>query len=486
MGNLADAMTPAYRVLGVLEAGQVAGALYPVLNDRLTPEFESEDGDANSSFEVRGIYLRDIQDDKLHIVNGSGDLKATLWISDQRLVLVCPNYDKVRWDAGNNFGVMQWGLSIELTDHVASKIYHRVRSRNKAMATHLYFPWIASVMWSNDRGRKNPPTLRIEVVRNLTTGQKQFFLEIGLPSGTDAGAIAQCLLRRIGRWYLDGPLDLNDKGVTAMTELANVGALPRPAEGSLSFHKIPTSYSVSATTIPAALAVKAAETHKAAAEKRAAAERGRERALVFRTRSAESLPPSELVTVPEAGADKYESPLGVLVESTKRLWPVASEELRFHAWGQLRCSVRVDDTGAPSRSSEKVVPLCQGIGQLLVTDQRIALAVTQGISAAGGVAPRGPVMFIVVMPIAEVTSIEMAPATDVPGHVGPDLVIKPKDSGWGAIWISSVGAELKNTADKWVAERKEGDLGEIATRLSAMVSKPSARPVSSLSDEAAT
>ena len=291
---MADAQAPAYNVLGVLQAGQEAGALYPVLDDSLEPIFEPADGSSISSLEVRGIYLRDLKDEKLHLRNGSADLKGNLWVSDQRLVLVCQNYDKVQWDAGNNLGVMTWGLSIELTDHVASKIYRRVRSRNKAMAAHIYFPWIASVMWCNDRGRKKPPTLRFEIIRNLTTGQKKFFLEVHLPSGTDAGVIAQRLLQRIGRWYLDGPLDLNDKGATKMTELANVGPLPPPAEGSLSSHKVPASHFVSATTIPPALATRTAETRKAAAEKQAVAERGREKALVFRAHSFESLPPSEI------------------------------------------------------------------------------------------------------------------------------------------------------------------------------------------------
>ena len=104
-----------------------------------------------------------------------------------------------------------------------------------------------------------------------------------------------------------------------------------------------------------------------------------------------------------------------------------------------------------------------------------------GHQAAGGVAPNGPAMFIAVMPLKEVASIEMAPVTDVPGHSGPDLVIQPRDPAWGAFWVSTVGAELKNIDGTWTAERKEGNLAELTERLRALVA--SVTGISSSSEE---
>jgi hypothetical protein len=466
---MADTQAQPYRILGVLEGGEDAGALYPVLTDKLVPEFEDADGDTTLSYPVRGIYVRHMKDDQITPLNGSGDLAGALWLTDQRLVLVCPNYDKVRWDAGNNLGVMYWGLSVELTDHVASKIYHRVRSRNKAMGAHLYFPWIESVMFANDRGRKKPPTLRFGIVRNLTSGPKKYFLEVHLRSGTDAGALARRILQRIGRWYLDGPIDLNDKGTFIMNELAQIDPLSVPTGTALTSRKIQGAYYVSATTIPEALGAKAAQTRKAAAAQYAAREVARQKAVAFRTASTLGLPPSEVITVPTEGGPRYASPLGVDVDSTKRLWVRGPEELRFHGWGEMRGSVRVDDTGAPDRSSEKVIPLCQGIGQLMVSDGRLAIAVTQGTCAGGALAPKGPEMFIATMPLGEVASIAMEATSDIPGHTGPDLVIRAKDPAWGTITFSSFGAELVNKDGSWVAERKQGDLDDITARLSSLL-----------------
>jgi hypothetical protein len=45
-------------------------------------------------------------------------------------------------------------------------------------------------------------------------------------------------------------------------------------------------------------------------------------------------------------------------------------------------------------------------------------------------------------------------------------------TGWGAFWISSVGAELVRTEGKWVAERQEGDLVEITACLNALFNHP--------------
>jgi hypothetical protein len=468
---------PKYGVFGVLHAGEDAGALYPVLSDQFTPIFEPPDGKSIDSFEVRGIFLRDLREGKLHLRNGSGDLKGTLWVSDQRLVLVCRNYDTVKWDGSNNLDVLAWGIGWGITDHVASKVYHRVRASGKAMAAHLYYPWISTVKFSPDRGRKFPPTLRFEVVRSLTSGKKQYFVEVRLTAGTDAGAIAQSLCRRIGRWYLEGPLDLNDNGVALMTELAGVAELPAPAQGSMASYKIPTSYFVKDSTTPAALGAKAAETRQEAAAQQAQAERRRARALVFRARSTESLPPSDWAMVPEPDGEKYESPTGVLVDSTRRLWAKASDEWLFQASGQVRGFVRVDDTGAPNASSEKVIPLCQGVGQILVTDQRVAIAVTRGTSAAGAVAPDGSAMFVAAMPLSEVASIELAPVTDVPEHAGPDIVIRPKDPAWGAFWVATVDTEIKHTDGKWAADRKGGDLVEITARLNTLVAGTREAPI---------
>jgi hypothetical protein len=461
---------PGYSVFKVLQPGEEADELHPVLTEQFAPVFDAGDGHAIESFDVSGILLPDLVDGQFRVRYGSKDLKGTLWVTEQRIVLVCRNYDKVKWDGSNNVDVMEFGLGWGIADHVASKAYHRIRSSGKAMTTHLYFPWVNAVTWSPARDRKNPAALRFKFVRSLTTGNKDYFIEVHLGT-TDTGALARRLLQRIGRWYLDGPLDLNENGIAKMTPVANAGPLSVPAPGKLSAHTLPSSYFVSATTTPSALAAKTAENHERAVSAQAELQAQRARALVFRGRSNQSHPPSDFVEVPPKAGEKYESPIGVLVESTKRLWPAGGEELLFHAWGQLRGYVRVDDTGGPDASSDKVIPLCQGIGQLMVTDRTVAIAVTNGTSAAGSVAAEGHSAFIATMPLNEVASIEMAPVTDVPNHAGPDLAIRPKDPSWGAFWISSVGAELVRTEGKWVAERQEGDLVEITARLNALVNR---------------
>jgi len=298
---------------------------------------------------------------------------------------------------------------------------------------------------------------------------KPYFIELQFSSRINTSQVAQDIVRSIGRWYLAGPVELDEERRAKMGELVAASALANPPEGRFASYKIPLSHFTSESTTPTALLAKASGNAVKKALMKAQVARQLEKATAFREHSAEGLPPSDFFDVPPLGSKRYESPLGVLVESTKRLWTRPSETLQFHGWGQLRGFVLVDPIkGIPDKDNGTFIPLCQGIGQLLLTNKNIFIAITKGSSAGGRLSPDGRAMMVASMPLAEVAHIEMSEVTNVPGHVGPDLVIRPKNKMWGEIWVSSVGAELKLRDGQWIAERGEGDLEEIMDRLSSI------------------
>jgi hypothetical protein len=54
-----------------------------------TSEHEQDDGTGTTSYSVHGMYVLELRDGKLRIKNGSRDLKGTLWVTDQRIAVVC-------------------------------------------------------------------------------------------------------------------------------------------------------------------------------------------------------------------------------------------------------------------------------------------------------------------------------------------------------------------------------------------------------------
>jgi len=461
-----------YDIFAVCQPNEPPGPLYPALSADFTLQPEAGDGVEGRTYNFHGMYALDVKDGQVHVRNGAGDLRGTLWVTDQRVALVCKNYDKVHWDRGNNFGAVMVGLGTETAFHLASKAYHRIASVGKAMTAHFYYAWIDQVMWSPATDRKHPAAVRFGVQRNLTSGQQRLYLELRFDDGTDTSWLAQDVTKRIAHWYLNGPLQLSDEQRAKMTPYATVGPLRPPMPGSLVRYDLPLRHFVNETNTAGALTAKAKEAATKAALAERAAGVAREKALLFRSHSSESRPPAEWVEV-DKDKPPYESPLGIVIGPKRtRLWPVAGETVLLDFSAQARGNFRADpSTKLPLPEGGAVRPLYQGLSRFLVTSQRLCVVLFKGTSAAGDVTTDDSVL-VVVTPLAQISEIGLTLVTNVPGHTGPDLVLLDVDPSWGGTWVSSILSETHWGSEGPLSiDKKPLDLAETATRLALVVAQ---------------
>ena len=144
-----------YRFFSVLHPEEVTDPLFPVLNSNFVPVFTEDDGNEIESLPVQGMFvLKDSSENTVKIVSGSKDLKGTLWITSQRVVVVCRNFDQVKWDRTNSVNTAFFGIGTEVAWHLGEKAVHKIKSAGKAMASHVYFPWIESIGYRPGRERR--------------------------------------------------------------------------------------------------------------------------------------------------------------------------------------------------------------------------------------------------------------------------------------------------------------------------------------------
>ncbi len=455
-------MADDYKIYNVVHPEEVVSSLYPILSKDLLPVFDEADGPNIRAHRVKGIFLLGVRDGRIYVRDGSKNLEGTLWITRQRVILVCKNYDKVTWDRGNTVDAAIFGVGVETAFHLGSKAYHKVTSIGKAMVAHLYFPWIKSVSFKLEEGRKSRNKLRFEIQRATTKDKIPMYMEVTLDDGTDTGELARSMLQCIAAWHLESPLNLTAVQRDRLTKFRNVGPLQRPDPGMLKMHALPIFMPLRPNTTPEAIAgQKATE----AAQKRGIEEQRTE----FRRRASECRPPAEWVETP-TGDIPYESPLGVLVAAGKLLRPRPEQEVLFHGWVYARGFSRLDpETKLPNLEGGVLRPLYQGQSQILVTNHAVFVGVTIGKTGAGDVGRDNAGFFLIATPLEEIASIGMAPVTNVPNHTGPDLTIVPKNDNWGTTWINSIGGEYVNVDGEWLS-RSGGDLSQVTEKLAHRIS----------------
>jgi hypothetical protein len=244
-----------YNMFAVSKPRESLGALYPVLDAGFTPVPEEGDGATPKILEVRGMYVLGKVGPDIKILNGSRDLSGRLSITDQRISVVCRNYDKVRWDGLNNANAAFYGLGTEAAFHVAEKAFKRVVNSGKAMTAHLYFPWIAWVGWKPATGRKDRAAIRFSVELPLKGGGVlQRHMELRFDDGTGTSELARSIVQRIARWWLALPFSLPVDVTERLTKLSNAPSLAQPAPGTLSTYQMPKNYAVSKGSTPSAIA----------------------------------------------------------------------------------------------------------------------------------------------------------------------------------------------------------------------------------------
>jgi hypothetical protein len=462
-----------YRFFNILHPEEIGDPLFPVLDSNFVPEFTPDDGDEIESFPVRGMFvLGNGSENKLKILSGSKDLKGTLWITSQRVIVVCRNYDQVKWDRTNSANTAFFGIGTEVTWHLAEKAVHKIKSTGKAMASHVYFPWIESIECRPEQGRKIPANLRFGIFLELTTGRLPLHLELQFDSGVDTADLVRNVLQRKARWYLSGPVELTDEQrQTATRQAANL-TLKQYDGGT----KYTTFHSVALRSENTPLAV---SERVRAANDRARVIREAEEAKVksFIMNIANCRPNCELVEATEEGREVFTSELGVVITRGSGVKAVPTETTLLHLSGKLHGSYRADpDTGAPVEQGTLLL-LHQGQAQMLVTDKRIVV-VTKAYTAAGDLSGKRAGVLIASTPIENIDLVARFKSL-IPQRSVLDISIVSSDLIWGAIYAMSINGERASDGE-WTYE--EQDLAEATLRIATAVAHARGLPTPQLGE----
>lgn len=223
-----------FNILSVRSADDEPTTWYPTLDHALAPIFEPTDGVDPITLPVSGLsVLIPINGQLQRVLGSTTDLDGLLWITNQRIIVRCKNYDKVTWNRQNTANTIFFGLGTEVAFHTASKLYRRAKSARKAFVGHLHYPWIRSVQYQMEEGKKFPPAVRFRMTKRLQnqTGQ-DMYLQLVLKGGTDSSDVARQIIQRCLAWW-----DVDQAGlapeVRTRVQALQVMDLPVPDTGMM-------------------------------------------------------------------------------------------------------------------------------------------------------------------------------------------------------------------------------------------------------------
>jgi hypothetical protein len=125
------------------------------------------------------------------------------WVTNHRVIVRVKNFDKQGWTADRSLGAMVWGSGIETVDFLASKAYHRIKSRGQAMIGHIYMPWIRAIAYQPRIGTSQVGAVRLQIAKKLVDGgTSDLFLSILLNKTEDPKEVAEDILERCTTWWL--------------------------------------------------------------------------------------------------------------------------------------------------------------------------------------------------------------------------------------------------------------------------------------------
>lgn len=440
-----------YSILGVHPPGDPNDPMYPEMNEEFAPVFGPEDGTSVRPIELRGIFVVGNVQGQTKTLTGSKDLHGTMWVTDQRVIILCKNYDQVKWDGSNNRGVVIFGLGVETTWHLASKAYHRVTSIGKAMTAHLYYPWIGSVGWQPDRDRKHRARIRLGITVRLDNGGSyERGLEVGFEEAIDASAFAQALAQRVGKWRLSHGPRLDEKHRVSFETLAKAAPLDPPTPGSVRLYRVPQFSVATEETTPGAIATRTANSRsEAKASTPPLANQKVSRVVdgsipqeTFLTYATEYHPPFELIAEPTERPD-----LGLVVTGEPGLQLNRGDAL-WHARVNCQGTFRVDDDGLPSEAGS-FEPLYKGWAELLITDTWLIVLLTSGWTAGGFAGSKHGRSVLVSYPIDLIYGIGVKTKNAAGAETSPMLGFVSHDKSWGMVDVSEIAGVKAPASEQW-------------------------------------
>lgn len=220
-----------YNPLAVTEPDEPESFAYASINRNLRMLWEDLDGDIIGPIHASTaeVHVYDPGRGQYRKMAGVDEVRIDCYVTNSRFAMVCANYDK---------GGGWVGGGAELLLNAGSKILAAGRSRGKALAGHLRYPWLDQILFQLRHGVLSAETLRLA----FNSEGSPMFLQLTLDRSTDTAALAYEIMKRTVAYRLADTHPLDDEEVEAFNALLAAGPAPLPEKGTMATYKIPSSW----------------------------------------------------------------------------------------------------------------------------------------------------------------------------------------------------------------------------------------------------
>jgi hypothetical protein len=163
-------------------------------------------------------------------------LKATLYVTDARVVLACPKFDK----GGGWVGLGVGGLAVAAVANVASKARAAKRRKGRLLIGHVRYPWLGRVVFTaSSDGLLSTESVMFTVTVREDGVDRVLALEARLNRGAGAPGVAHSVATRSARYHLAHDTDLNDDQEAAFVAVRDATPIA-PDKNHSTFYSMPT------------------------------------------------------------------------------------------------------------------------------------------------------------------------------------------------------------------------------------------------------
>lgn len=220
-----------YNPLAVTEPGDPKSFAYPSISQQLHLVWEELDGDIIGPIHASSaeVHIYDSGSNRFRKIISVEEVRIDCYVTDSRFAMVCANYDK-------GGGWVGGGAALFL--NAGSKLLAAGRSHGKALAGHLRYPWLDSILFQPRQGVLTSETLRLA----FNSEGSAMYLQLILDKTTDTAALAHELMNRTVAYRQADTHPLDDDENAAFNALLEAGHAPLPDKGTMSAYNIPSSW----------------------------------------------------------------------------------------------------------------------------------------------------------------------------------------------------------------------------------------------------
>lgn len=220
-----------YNPLTITEPGEPGSFAYPSLNRDLRLIWEDLDGDVIGPIHASAaeVHIYDPGRGQYVKVSAVDEVRIDCYVTNARFAMVCTNYDK-------GGGWVGGGAALLL--NAGSKLLAASRSRRKALAGHLRYPWIDQILFQPKQGILTSETLRLA----FNSEGNAMYVQLILDRSTDTAALAHALMERTVAYRRADTSPMDGQEAEALNALVAAGPLPPPEKGIMAAYEFPGSW----------------------------------------------------------------------------------------------------------------------------------------------------------------------------------------------------------------------------------------------------